>query len=56
MFETVRVAVLFGMFLNPGFKMTASFGNIATITANTRNNTSTRRDFKSPGTGSLYDK
>ena len=55
MFKNMRVAILCGMFLNPVFKMATSFDNIARITTSTRNNTSSRKDFKSPEIGSLYD-
>ena len=43
------------MFLNPSFKMTTSFTNIAR-TAATQVNLYTRKDFKSSGIGSLYEK
>ena len=32
----MRLAILFDMFLNPSFKATTSFGNIARTTANTQ--------------------
>ena len=35
MFENMRLVILFGMFLNPSFKMTTSFANIARTTAST---------------------
>ena len=33
MFENMRLVILFGMFLNPSFKMTTRFANIARTTA-----------------------
>ena len=33
MFKNMRLVILFDMFLNPSFKMTASFANIARTTA-----------------------
>ena len=42
--------ILFDMLLNPSFKMTASFANISKV------NLYTRKDFKSLGIGSLYEK
>ena len=33
MLENMRIVILFDMILNPSFKMTASFANIARITA-----------------------
>ena len=33
MFKNMRLVILFGMFLNPSFKMTTSFGNVARTTA-----------------------
>ena len=35
MFENMRLVILFDMFLNPSFKMTTSFANIAKTTAST---------------------
>ena len=32
MFENMRLVILFGMFLNPSFKMTTRFANIARTT------------------------
>ena len=50
MFKNMRLVILFDMFLNPSFKMTTSFANIARTTA------STSKDFKSTEIGSLYEK
>ena len=33
MFKNMQLVILFDMFLNPGFKMTTSFANIARTTA-----------------------
>ena len=35
MFENMRLVILFDMLLNPGFKMTTSFANIARTTGST---------------------
>ena len=35
MIENMRLAILFDMLLNPSFKMTTSFANIARTTAST---------------------
>ena len=35
MFKNMRLVILFGMFLNPSFKMTTTFTNVARTTANT---------------------
>ena len=35
MFENMRLAILFDMLLNPSFKMTTSFANIARTAAST---------------------
>ena len=35
MFKNMRLAILFDMFLNPSFKITTSFANIARITVST---------------------
>ena len=35
MFKNMRLVILFDMFLNPSFKMTISFTNMAKITAST---------------------
>ena len=53
----MRLVILFDMFLNPKFKMTTSFANIARTTAKLAQvNLYTKKDFKSSGIGSLYDK
>ena len=53
----MRLFILFGMFLNPSFKMMTSFANIArTTTSTSKVNLYTRKDFKSSGVGSLYEK
>ena len=35
MFKNMRLVILFDMFLNPSFKMTKSFANIARTTVST---------------------
>ena len=35
MFKNMRLVILFDMFLNPNFKMTTSFANVARTTAST---------------------
>ena len=35
MFKNMRLVILFDMFLNPSFKMTTSFANIAKTTVST---------------------
>ena len=55
MFKNIRVLILFDMFLNPGFKMTTSSANIARMTDSTVN-LYIRKDFKSSGIGSFYEK
>ena len=35
MFKNMRLVTLFDMFLNPSFKMTRSFANVARTTAST---------------------
>ena len=35
LFKNIRLAILFDMLLNPSFKVTTSFANIATTTAST---------------------
>ena len=51
----VKNLILFYMFLNPSFKMTTSFANIAR-TKLAQVNLYTRKDFKSSGIESLYEK
>ena len=53
MFENMRLVILFDMFLNPSFKKTTSFANIARTT---QVNLYTRKDFKSSGIRSLNEK
>ena len=55
MFNNVRVVIIFDMFLNPNFKKTTRFANIARTTAST-SKLSTRKDFKLSGVGYLYEK
>ena len=56
MFKNMRLVIPFDMFLNPSFKMATSFTNLARTTASTSKNLYTRKDFKSSGIGSLYEK
>ena len=51
MFKNMRILILFYMFVNPSFKMTKGFENVAILA---QVNLYTRKDFKSSGTGSLY--
>ena len=53
MFKNMRLVILFDMLLNPSFKMTSSFANIARTTASTSKYIYIRKDFKSLGIGSL---
>ena len=53
MFKNMRLVIIFDMFLNPSFKMTTSFGNTPILA---RTTASTRKDFKSSGIESLYEK
>ena len=55
MFKNMRLVILFDILLNPSFKMTTSFANIARTTAST-SKFITRKDFKSLGIWSLYEK
>ena len=56
MFKNMRLVILFDMFLNPSFKMTTSFTNIARSTLQLGQvNLYTRKNFKLPGIGSLYE-
>ena len=55
MFKNMRLVILFDMVLNLSFKMTPSFANIARIQL-AQVNLYTRKDFKSLGIGSLYEK
>ena len=56
MFKNMRLVILFDMLLNPSFKMMTSFTNIARTTQLAQVNLYTRKDFKSLGVGSLYEK
>ena len=58
MFKNMRLVILFDMLLNPSFKMTSSFANIARTTASTSKYIYIyiRKDFKSLGIGSLCEK
>ena len=53
-FKTVRLVILFDMFLNPCFKIITSFANIAR-TAARKSKLCTRKDFKLSRISSLYD-
>ena len=55
MFKNIRLVILFDMRLNPSFKTTTSFGNIARTAASTSKYL-TRKYFKSLESGSLYEK
>ena len=55
MFKTMRLVILFDMLHNLSFKMMISFASIARTTAST-SNLYTRKDLKSVGIGSLYEK
>ena len=56
MFKNMRLVILFDMLLNPSFKMTTSFANVARTTQLAQVNLYTSKDFKSSGIGSLYEK
>ena len=52
----MRLVILFDMFLNPSFKMTKSFANIARTTLQLAQvNLYTRQNCKLPGIGSLCE-
>ena len=53
MFTSMRLIILSDMLLNPSFKMTTSFANVAQLA---QVNLYTRTDIKSSGIGSLYEK
>ena len=55
MFKNMRLVILFEIFLNPSFKMMTNFTNIVRTTPST-SKLNTRKDYKSSGTGSLYEK
>ena len=52
LFKKIRLIIFFYYFLNPSFKMTASFASATRSTAGT-SKLYTRKDFKSLGIGSL---
>ena len=54
MFKNVRLVICFEMFLNPNFKMTTIFANIAKLQL-AQVNFNTRKDFKSLGTAPLHE-
>ena len=56
MFKNMKLVILFDMFLNPSFTMTRSFANVARTTDSTSEYIYTRKDFKSSGIGSFYEK
>ena len=51
----MRFVILLDMLLNPSFKLTTSFANLAQTTL-AQVNLYTRKNFKSLGIGSLYEK
>ena len=55
MFKTMRLVIVFDMFLNHIFKLTTNFANIAGTT-DSKVNLHTRKDSKSSETESLYEK
>ena len=55
MFKNMRLVILFEIFLNPSFKMMTNFANIVRTTPST-SKLNTMKDYKSSGTGSLYEK
>ena len=55
MFKNIRFVILFDILLNPKFKMRTGFANIARIQL-VQVNLYDRKDFKSLGIGSLYEK
>ena len=50
---TASFRIIFHTLLNPSFKMTTSFANIARTTATTCKSIYNRKDFKVSGIGSL---
>ena len=56
MFKSMRLVILFDMLLNPSFKMTTSFVNIARTAASTSKYICIRNYLKSLEIGSLYEK
>ena len=55
MFKNMGLVILFEIFLNPSFKMMTNFANIVRTTPST-SKLNTMKDYKSSGTGSLYEK
>ena len=55
MFKNIRLVIPFDMFLNPSFKMTTSFANIARTTPRT-SKFIYKESFKPLGIGSSYEK
>ena len=55
MFKNTRLVIIFKMFLNPSFKMTKGLANILELQL-AQVNLYARKDFKSLGIGSLYEK
>ena len=53
--KKMKLIILFDMFLNPSCKIATSFANIARTTIST-SKLNTRKDFKSSGIGSVYEK
>ena len=51
----MKLVILFNMLLDPNFKMTTSFANIAGLQL-AQVNLYNRKDFKSSGVGCLYEK
>ena len=56
MSKNMRIVILFDMLLNPTFKLTTSFANIAIELQLAQVNLYTRNDFKLLDIGSLYEK
>ena len=52
----MTLVILFDMLLNPSFKITTSFANIARTKTLAQVNLCTRKDLKSLEIGSLYEK
>ena len=55
MFKNMRLVILFDILLNPNFKMTTSFANIARLQL-AQVNLYNRKDFKPLRIGCLYEK
>ena len=56
MFKNMTLVILFDMLVSPSFKMTTNFVNVARTTQLAQVNLYIRKDFKSLGIGSLYEK